>query len=53
MSEEEPKKSGRGMNDFMKTMTEAKRAGKESFQYKGNTYKKSKSKTGLVVYKKG
>lgn len=53
MNEEEPKKSGRGKNDFMELMTEARKSGKESFQYKGNTYNKSKTKTGLVVYKRG
>ncbi len=34
-------------------MHKARRAGKASFVYKGNTYTRSKTKTGLVVYRKG
>jgi hypothetical protein len=33
-------------------MHAARRAGKASFTYKGNSYKRSKTKTGLVVYRK-
>ncbi len=33
-------------------MHAARRAGKASFSYKSNTYKRSKTKTGLIVYKK-
>ena len=34
-------------------MHAARRAGKKSFSYKGSVYTRHKSKTGLVVYKKG
>lgn len=40
------------MNDFFKSMLEAKKSGAESFQYKGKTYVKSTTKNGMVVYKK-
>ena len=40
------------MNAFFQQMHAARKAGKPSFSYKGNTYKRSKSKSGMVVYKK-
>ena len=40
------------MNAYFKKMHAARKAGKKSFTYKGSTYMRSKSKTGLVVYKK-
>lgn len=42
----------RKMNDFFKKMTAAKKSGAASFKYNGKTYKKKKTKTGLVIYKK-
>ena len=42
----------RKMNEYFKKMTQARKEGKKSFTYKGNTYKASKAKTGLLVYKK-
>ncbi len=40
------------MNEFFKIMTTAKKEGKESFEYKGKTYVKSVTKSGMTVYKK-
>ena len=42
----------RKMNDFFKKMTAAKKSNAKSFSYKGKTYVKKKTKTGLVTYKK-
>ena len=39
-------------NQYLTQMHAARRAGKASFSYKGTTYYRAKSKTGLVVYKK-
>ena len=41
------------MNGFMKMMLDAKKHNKPSFVYKGKKYKQGKTKTGLVIYKKG
>lgn len=42
----------RKLNGYFSAMLKAKKSGASSFSYKGKTYKKTKSKTGLVVYKK-
>ena len=47
------KKTKRKMNGFMKMMLDAKKHNKPSFVYKGKKYKQGKTKTGLVIYKKG
>ena len=47
------KKTTRKMNGFMKMMLDAKKHNKPSFVYKGKKYKQGKTKTGLVIYKKG
>ena len=46
------KASRKGMNSFMQAKEKARKADKASFMYKGQKYTKSKTKTGLVVYKK-
>lgn len=40
------------VNAFFNKMLAAKKSGASSFVYNGKTYKKTKSKTGLIVYKK-
>tara|TARA_R110000737_G_scaffold288396_1_gene294936 strand:- start:1730 stop:1888 length:159 start_codon:yes stop_codon:yes gene_type:complete len=40
------------MNEYFKMMNAARKGNKKSFKYKGSTYKASKTKTGLMVYKK-
>ena len=40
------------MNGFMTLLNKARKSGKSSFTYNGKTYKKSTTKTGLVIYKK-
>tara|TARA_R110000737_G_C14479861_1_gene468311 strand:+ start:421 stop:672 length:252 start_codon:yes stop_codon:yes gene_type:complete len=40
------------MNKYFELMNAARKKGSKSFKYNGNTYKASKTKTGLVVYKK-
>ena len=47
------KKTKRKMNGFMKMMLDAKKHNKPSFVYNGKKYKQGKTKTGLVIYKKG
>jgi hypothetical protein len=40
------------LNDYFKAMLDAKKKGAESFEYKGKTYVKTKSKkTGITLYK--
>lgn len=39
------------MNDYMVALNKARKSGADSFTYKGKTYKKSKTKTGMVIYK--
>lgn len=39
------------VNAYFKAMLAAKKANKASFTYKGKTYKRSKTKTGLITYK--
>ena len=45
-------RKSRGKNEFFTLMLKAKKNDSPSFKYKGKTYKRSKSKTGLIVYKK-
>jgi len=45
-------RKSRGKNEFFTLMLKAKKNSSPSFTYKGKTYKRSTSKTGLVVYKK-
>lgn len=40
------------MNAYFQEVQKAKKANKQSFQYKGHTYVKHTLKTGLVTYKK-
>jgi hypothetical protein len=42
----------RKVNEYFKMMLEAKKAGKPSFVYKGNTYKGTKHKRLGMIYKK-
>mgnify|MGYP001307665091 CR=1 FL=1 len=49
------KKSKKKMNEFFRLLIDAKKNNKESFSYKGKTYKKkvgTKKNPKLVVYKK-
>jgi hypothetical protein len=39
-------------NEFMTKLNKARKSGASSFTYKGKTYVKSKTKTGMVIYKK-
>jgi hypothetical protein len=41
----------KAQNGYFKAMLEAKSNNSESFEYNGKTYVKSKTKTGLTVYK--
>lgn len=43
----------RELNAFFTSMLSAKRAGRPSFAYRGSTYRRGTTKSGLVVYKKG
>jgi hypothetical protein len=40
------------MNEYMSLVNKARKSGSKSFNYKGATYKATKTKTGLIVYKK-
>ena len=40
------------MNEYFTKMVAAKKRGAESFEYKGNTYVKKTTKTGMSIYKK-
>lgn len=40
------------MNAYFKLMLNAKRKNLDSFRYKGKTYKKKMTKTGMSIYKK-
>jgi len=42
----------RPMNAYMKAKGTARKAGKKSFVYNGTTYVASKTKTGMMIYKK-
>ena len=46
------KNSKRKMNAYFTLMNSARKGKKKSFVYKETTYKASKTKTGLLVYKK-
>ena len=46
------KKGKRPLNQYFKLMLEAKKAGKDSFEYKGKTYVGKKHETLGMVYKK-
>lgn len=46
------KKKAKSMNSFMKAKEKARKANKASFTYKGKTYKRAKTKTGMVIYKR-
>jgi len=46
-------KKKRPLNEYFKLMLEAKKAGKESFEYKGQTYVGKKHDKLGMVYKKG
>ena len=39
-------------NEYMTKLNKARKSGAKSFTHNGNTYVYSKTKTGLVVYKK-
>ena len=41
------------LNAYFTAMLEAKRAGRPSFVYRGTTYRRATTPSGLVVYKKG
>ena len=47
-----PATKKRKVNEYFKMMLEAKKAGKPSFIYKGNTYKGTKHEKLGMVYKK-
>lgn len=40
------------LNAFFTALVKAKKSNAKSFSYKGKTYKRSVSKTGIIVYKK-
>ena len=42
----------RKLNPYFKAMLKAKKSNAKSFKYKGKTYTRRKTKTGLVTYKK-
>ena len=39
------------MNAYMTALQKARKSGASSFSYNGKTYTKSKTKTGLIIYK--
>ena len=39
------------MNAYMTALQKARKSGASSFSHNGKTYSKSKTKTGLVIYK--
>lgn len=45
-------KKKRKMNAYMSALQKARKSGANSFVYNGKTYVKSKTKTGMVIYKK-
>tara|TARA_Y100000389_G_scaffold202767_1_gene249098 strand:+ start:5457 stop:5648 length:192 start_codon:yes stop_codon:yes gene_type:complete len=45
------KKTKRKMNEFMTLLNKARKNKMPEFKYKGKTYKKGTTKTGLVIYK--
>tara|TARA_R110000751_G_scaffold70573_3_gene143134 strand:+ start:1318 stop:1458 length:141 start_codon:yes stop_codon:yes gene_type:complete len=42
----------RKMNAYMVAKEKARKGNKSSFSYKGATYVKGKTKTGMIIYKK-
>jgi hypothetical protein len=40
------------VNEYFKKMNEARKTGAKSFTYNGSTYISTKTKTGMLVYKK-
>ena len=38
------------MNEFMRRKEQARKGNKNEFQYKGNTYVRGETSTGMVVY---
>ena len=40
------------LNEFFKKMMKAKKRNAPTFKYKGKTYKRKKTKTGMTIYKK-
>ena len=47
-----PKKTKRKMNAYMIAVNKARKSNAKSFVYKGITYVQSKTKTGMIIYKK-
>lgn len=41
----------RPLNAYMKKVMSARKSGAESFEYNGKKYMKSKTKTGMIIYK--
>lgn len=41
----------RPLNAYMKKLMNARKSGAKSFKYNDKTYVKSKTKTGLIIYK--
>jgi hypothetical protein len=41
----------RKMNAYMTALQKARKSGASSFNYNGKTYKRSKTKTGMVIFK--
>lgn len=39
-------------NDYMTKKNKAVKSGAKSFTHKGNTYVRSKAKTGMIIFKK-
>lgn len=39
-------------NDYFKKMNKARKDGAKSFEHNGKTYVQSKTKTGMIIYKK-
>lgn len=44
-------KYGKKLNEYFELMLNAKKQNLDEFKYKGKTYKKTVTKTGLVTYK--
>ncbi len=39
-------------NEYIKKVNKARKSGAKSFEHKGQTYVQSKTKTGMIIYKK-
>lgn len=50
--EKKTKQPKRKMNAYMTAVNKARKSDAKSFSYKGATYVQSKTKTGMVIYKK-